>query len=113
MAQVQVDARAGLLVAATFEGNTIQKSAVLKGVGTVEVDPADQVGAGFFNHDITITGVAVGDLIFMQPPHTLEDELKIVGLAVQAANTVRVRMESTGAINGAAIDWAYQIYSKS
>lgn len=109
---MQVDARGGLLVAANFASDAVQKHAALVGIGTVSVDPADQVGAGFFNTDITITGVAVGDLVLIQPPQTLEDALRLVGAGVQSANTVRIKMEATGAVNGAAREWAYLHFAK-
>ncbi len=110
MASAQVDARGGLIVAASLASAANQKSAVLEQVGTIAVDPADQVGAGFFDTDITITGLAVGDLIFVQPPDAFEDELRLVGAAAQAADTLRIKMESTGAINGISREWIYQIF---
>ena len=109
---MEVDARGGLLVAANFASDALQKHANLKAVGTVAIDPADQVGSGFFNHDATIADVKVGDIIIMAPPFALEDELRVVGYGVQAANVVRIKMESTGAINGASREWAYQIFGK-
>jgi hypothetical protein len=102
-----VDARGGALVAARVNGAAAKKHGSLAGVGTVSVDPADQVGAGFFNHDVTITGVAVGDIVHVQPPETLENDLRMVGAAAQAANTVRIRMQAIAAVNGAARDWSY------
>jgi type IV secretory pathway protease TraF len=108
-----LDGRPGVLVAANFDSDTIQKAAVLKEVGSVAVDPANQGGAGFFNQDITITGVDVGDLVFVQPPATLEDTLRLVGVVVQSANTVRLRLEATGAVNGASRVWQYQVWSKT
>ncbi len=110
MPSAQVDARGGLIVAANLASAANQKSAVLEQVGTMDVDPAAQGGAAFFDTDITIAGVKVGDLVFVQPPETLEDELRLVGAAVQAANTLRIKMEATGVIDGAEREWIYQIY---
>lgn len=112
-ASAQLDARGGLIVGAVFASAANQKSAVLGEVGTVSVDPASQGGAAFFDEDVTITGVKVGDLIFLQPPETLEDELRLVGAAVQAADTVRIRLEATGVIDGAALEWAYLLFRAS
>ncbi len=107
------EARGGLIVAMDNKGIArgtagYKTHAEFQGIGFVEVDPADQVGAGFFDTDITITGVVVGDIVVMIPPFGLEDELIMLGAAVQAADTVRIKMEAKGAINGAALDWAYQ-----
>jgi hypothetical protein len=32
---------------------------------------------------------------------------------VQSANTVRLRLEATGAVNGASRVWQYQVWSKT
>lgn len=110
---MQLDARGGLLIAATFNGDTITKHASLTGIGTFSVDPANQVGAASFNTDITLAGVKVGDIIILQPPETLEDTLTFIGASVQAANVVRIRLRASGAVDGAARDWAYLLFSKT
>lgn len=111
-----VDARGGIILPATIQGNTINKHMMLIGVGTVEVNP-DMINSGnAATTSVTITGVKTGDLIFMQPPDTLEKQLHFVGAAVLSADTVGVTLLcDTNAINtnGAARDWSYILVSKT
>lgn len=108
-----VDARGGLIIPAAFAGNTIQNHAILKQVGTVNIDPANVGNAQSFNTDITITGVSVGDVVILQPPPSLEAELTFIGAAVQSANTVRVNLRSSASVNGASLAWGYLVFAKT
>ncbi|MDR7534549.1 MAG: hypothetical protein QN162_14605 [Armatimonadota bacterium] len=79
-------------------------------VGTVSVDPPNQAAAGFFTVAVTVSGAAVGDVIVMHPPNTLESALRLVGYEITAANTVTIKMEATGAVDGAALNWGYVLF---
>jgi hypothetical protein len=59
--------------------------------------------------DVTITGVAVGDIVIMQPPDGLNVGLVYGGCKVTAADTVRIFLANlTGSgIDDGASDWLY------
>ena len=113
---IQVDARAGLLIAAQFAGDANQKTAALKMVGTIDVNPAS-INANVVGV-VTITdikGISLGDLIFVQPPDTLELGLVMEGAAITGDNQIKISiLNRTGSgIDGADLEWAFQIYAKA
>jgi len=110
---MQVDGRGGVLVAARFAGDAKQKSAALKLVGTLSVDPPNQAAAGSFNVDVALPEAKVGDVIILQPPETLEDTLTFIGAAVQAAGNVRIRLRASAAVDGAARTWGFALFGKT
>lgn len=77
--------------------------------GTISVDPPSIGAATTGTVALTITGVAVGDLVILMPPSTLEDDLIPKGSPVTAADTVTLLLYNpTGAaIDGAARTWQY------
>jgi hypothetical protein len=76
--------------------------------GTITVDPADAAtGHEKVSTNATITGVAVGDIVILEPPSALEDDLIPAGAVVTAADTVAVKMYAGAAVNGASRVWRY------
>lgn len=45
-----------------------------------------------------LDGIAVGDHVYLSAPDTLEAQLVVKSVIVQAANTLRVRYRNTGAV---------------
>lgn len=87
-------------------GETPQSSATS---GTVAADPGNIAAQTRGSVDVTIAGVAPGDLVLMNPPDGLNAGLAYAGCRVNAANTVRIYLAN---ITGAGIDdgsqtWAY------
>lgn len=93
----QVDGRAGVLLS----------GGVLKKVGTVAIDPANQGAGGVFAETFTLQGAEVGDIVFVIPPNTLEADLSLQGAAVTSANTVTVQLKADAAVDGASRTWAF------
>lgn len=120
----QVDARGGLLMGAKkFIGAALtQRSAVLRAVGIVSVDPPSLATQASGTYTVNVTNNAndfiegaVGDLIFLVPPNTLEDGLVVHGAAFTAKNVVIINIGNldTITVDGAARDWAYLVFSMS
>lgn len=84
-------------------------------VGTVAYNPADLASATLREDDITIVGLAVGDLIFFNVPASLESGLLFVGCRVKTTDTAAVRIYNPtgGAVNGASLTWSYIIIRKT
>lgn len=77
--------------------------------GTVNIDPPS-IGAGTkATVNVTISGAAVGDLVFLTPPETIETGLVYVGASVTAADTVTVALynPTAAAIDGVSRTWRY------
>lgn len=76
--------------------------------GTVNIDPASIAAGETLDVDVTITGVAAGDIVHLQPPSTFEADLIVSHMEV-TANTVTVRLynPTAGAINGTDRTWRY------
>jgi hypothetical protein len=78
--------------------------------GTVTVDPASIAATTSGETAVTITGVAVGDIVIFEPPSALETGLAYGATGrVSAADTVQLRLTNvTGlAIDGASLTWRY------
>ena len=78
--------------------------------GTVSVDPGSIAAQTRGSVSVTVTGTAVGDIIVLEPPSTLEGGLAYAGCEITGANTVRVDIAniSAGAIDGASLSWKYR-----
>lgn len=76
--------------------------------GTIDIDPPSIPASTTSAVTATITGLASGDVIIMQPPD-LEAGLIFVGEAVTAADTVTVylRNDTVAPIDGALKTWRY------
>lgn len=87
------------------------KAVTYMDAGTVSVDPASLATLSSSETQVTISGAAVGDIIVMSPPASLETGLIFSGARVSAANTVQVRLSNmtAGSIDGAARTWSYFI----
>src|SRR5213075_541363 len=73
---------------------------------TVSVDPANATAGAEVTVDVTVTGVAAGDLVFPTSIPALEVGLVLKGIKVQSTDTIRFVFLNTtvGAINGAALN---------
>jgi len=69
--------------------------------GTVAADPGNIAAQTRGSVDVTIAGVAPGDIVVMNPPDGLNAGLAFAGCRVTAANTVRIYLAN---ITGAGID---------
>lgn len=79
--------------------------------GTVSVDPGSLTTLTSSETSVTISGVAVGDMVIMNPPASLETGLVFSGARVSATDTVLVRLSNmtAGSVDGAALTWSYTI----
>lgn len=77
--------------------------------GTVEIDPANLNATTRGATTFTLTGAATTDIIIVNPPSTLNDDLIFAGAAVTAADTVTIYLynPTAGAINQAAATFSY------
>lgn len=78
--------------------------------GQITTDPANISAASVLKHSMTIPGVKVGDVVFVQAP-SLENNLSLGDAYVSAANTVIVRIinPTAGAINPASQTFFYEV----
>jgi hypothetical protein len=79
--------------------------------GTVSVDPPNINANTSTTFTVIITGVQMGDLVFLTPPSGIEGGLVFQGANVTAVNTVTIQMRNvTGsAIDGIARTWRYMV----
>lgn len=79
--------------------------------GTISVNPESVSANSSAETEVTISGAAVGDIVIMNVPASLEAGLAYSGVRVSAANTVQVRLSNiTGSgVDGDARDWTYTI----
>lgn len=77
--------------------------------GTVSIDPASIAATTRVGTDFTLTGAKVGDVLVLNPPAGLNDDLIFAGAAVTADNTGTVYLynPTAGAINDTARTWTY------
>lgn len=77
--------------------------------GTVSINPASIATVSRAATTFTVTGAAVGDLIFMSPPATLNDDLIFCGAKVTATDTATVYLynPTAGPIDDGALTWEY------
>lgn len=91
--------------------NTVGPGPILFNIqhGTVSVNPASLAATTKAGTAVTLAGIAVGDMVVMEPPATLEDDLLFCGAAVTNDDEVTIYLYNpTGApIDGAALTWRY------
>jgi len=77
--------------------------------GTVSIDPASINATTRGGTTFTLTGAATTDIIIVNPPSDLNDDLIFCGAAVTAADTVTVYLynPTAGSINQAAATFSY------
>ena len=77
--------------------------------GTVAIDPANLNATTRGATTFTLTGAATTDIIIVNPPSDLNDDLIFAGAAVTAADTVTIYLynPTAGAINQAAATFSY------
>lgn len=76
--------------------------------GTVAIDPASLAATTRAATTFTLTGAETTDIIIVNPPSTLNDDLLFVGAAVTAADTVSIYLYNP---TGSAIDQASATFS--
>ena len=76
--------------------------------GTVAIDPASLAATTRAATTFTLTGAKTTDIIIVNPPSTLNDDLLFVGAAVTAADTVSIYFYNPTA---SAIDQASATFS--
>lgn len=86
-------------------GTTVKKIQA----GSFAADPASIPATSTGTVDITITGLAVGDVVVLMRPNGLSDDLIYSGCRVQAANTLRIYLynPTAGAIDDGSLTWEY------
>jgi len=77
--------------------------------GSISVNPPNLTAVTAGTVSLTITGVRVGDMVFMTPNSAFEAALVYVGARVTADDTVVVDIHnpSAGTVDGAALSWDY------
>lgn len=77
--------------------------------GTLSIDPGSIPASSRGFIDVTLTGVATGDIVILQPPNALDAGLVFGGCEVSATNTVKVFLANltTSAVNDGSNDWRY------
>lgn len=94
-----------LFGAINVSGSTINKIST----GTVSLNPGSISTVSRGTVTFTLTGADTSDIIVMNPPAGLNDDLLFVGAAVTSANTVTVYLynPTAGSIDDAAATWSY------
>lgn len=77
--------------------------------GTVAIDPASIPATTRGATTFTLTGAQTTDIIIVNPPASLDDDLLFVGAAVTAADTVTIYLynPTDGAIDQASATFSY------
>jgi hypothetical protein len=77
--------------------------------GSLSIDLPNISGHTRLNVSVTITGIDVGDVVFLEPPTTLDNALIFGGCSVASANTLNVYIGnlSNGNVNDGAHTWRY------
>ena len=77
--------------------------------GTVEIDPASINATSRGGTTFTLTGAATTDIIIVNPPADLNDDLIFAGAAVTAADTVTIYLynPTASAINESSKTFSY------
>lgn len=77
--------------------------------GTVALDPGSISTVSRGTVTFTLTGAATTDIIIMNPPATLNDDLIFAGARVTSADTVTVYLYNPtgGSINDGELTWSY------
>lgn len=76
--------------------------------GTVAIDPASIAATTRGATTFTLTGAATTDILIVNPPATLNDDLLFVGAAITAADTATIYLYNP---TGAGIDQASATFS--
>ena len=77
--------------------------------GTVASDPASIAATSRGATTFTLTGAATTDILIVNPPSALEDDLLFVGAAITAADTATIYLynPTAAAIDGASRTFSY------
>lgn len=106
MSKNRVTRGTALLGAISVGGGTDLKK--LK-AGTVSINPASIGATTRAATTFAVTGAAAGDLIFMSPPATLNDDLIFCGAKITGTDegTVYIYNPTAGALDDGALTWEY------
>lgn len=79
--------------------------------GTVSINPGNIATVTRAATTFTVTGAEVGDVLILNPPAALNDDLLFVGAAITGANegTVYLYNPTGGGIDDSARDWRYTL----
>ena len=82
--------------------------------GTLSVDPGSILDQQRGSIAVTLTGIAAGDLLVLEPPTTLHVGLAYAGFRI-TANTVTIFLynSSGGTLDDAALDWRYTWWDRT
>lgn len=81
---------------------------------TASVNPASLATLTKAATAVTISGVAVGDIVIAVPPATLEDDLIPAGcIATATGCDLYLYNASAGSVDGAALTWTFFIFELS
>jgi hypothetical protein len=77
--------------------------------GSVSINPASIATVSRAATTFTVTGAAVGDMLVMSPPATLNDDLIFCGAKITGANTGTMYLYNPtgGPIDDGALTWEY------
>jgi hypothetical protein len=82
--------------------------------GVVSVNPPSILATSRASVSVTIAGVKAGDLVVMEPPATLNDDLIYCGCEAGAGVVyVNIYNPTGGAVDDTAKDWNYRIIQVS
>lgn len=83
--------------------------------GTVSINPASIAATTRAATTFSVPGAAVGDVIVLNPPATLNDDLIFCGAAVTATDTATVYLynPTAGAIDDVALTWTYLVFDRT
>jgi hypothetical protein len=82
--------------------------------GTLSVNPPSILDQQRGEIAVTLTGIAAGDLLVLEPPTTLHVGLGYAGFRI-TANTVTIFLYngSGGTLNDGALDWRYTWWDRT
>jgi predicted anti-sigma-YlaC factor YlaD len=76
--------------------------------GTISVNPGAIVGGSRGTIAVTLTGIAVGDLLQLEPNASLNNSLSYDGFVISADTvTIALTNRSGASIDDGALDWRY------
>jgi len=83
--------------------------------GSVTVNPDSIANAVRGSIAVTITGIAAGDLLVLEPPDDLEVGLAYAGHRITSTSTVTIYLANVSAapVNGAALSWRYTWWDRT
>jgi len=82
--------------------------------GTLSVNPGDISDQQRGSVAVTLTGIAAGDLLVLEPPTNLAVGLAYAGFRITADTvTIFLYNSSGGSVNDGALDWRYTWWDRT